>query len=161
MTDRDVTPQSQLRFCWFSDFVLSGRSSMLIMWLEVWHVTLQRSRFTTFFHPSIFSLGPAMASLQGGSRLLQAAVRLHSKRLPRVVSPYPTWSRLKVIYLWYTSIFSLQLTVHFSRENKKSLIMYPWYWHVQSTIIFVPFQMSTYLIICGFRLYPILPACIW
>ena len=53
---------------------------------------------------SIFSLRSAMASLQGGSRLLQAAVRLHSRRLPRAVSPYPTRSipvecHLPVIHL--------------------------------------------------------------
>ena len=91
---RRGSPQNipPLWFRWFSNFMLSGRSSSFITWLEVWHeyhAATITFHYLSFITLDLFSLWSdrLMASLQGGSRLLQAAVRLHSRRIPAAVSP--------------------------------------------------------------------------
>ena len=57
------------------------RCSLFITWPEVWQAK-STWNVVQCSEPMII----AMASLQGTSKLLQAAVRLHSRRLPRAVS---------------------------------------------------------------------------
>ena len=55
----------------------------LVMWVEVWHMHMYIRRL---LQAHVLNERDTMASLQGTSKLLQAAVRLHSRRIPRGVS---------------------------------------------------------------------------